>query len=624
MSPGRNPSGLYVEPISEEQNHRSTSNDRAAKQDRNQDQIDGLEQQEEELRDSRDNLLGSRFELKTRRTAFRELRRKEGVEVGIVVDHVRRLLLEIGREIPQYLENAFNQLLSLRDQLGIVEDEYEQLEEAYNMQEWEYTEKEVAFIENIMGDGPSSRALSAAEERNNEMENLTRYAFGIEEAKEGSNLEPPRTPQVNRSVSADAFITHSQPYIGSPHIPPSVWPHVPSLPHQSPQLQLPRDDYPPRQYGEKPLVHAFQNWPEAEKSMHTWSMAVNPSRESVERTTIGTLPGRLGTKRHIDKWSLDVVACSNFEKSHLKNWVPQDGLDDEHWWQLIKNHWDSDSADSYFPDADLDDQSATSHEVVSAPTTVSRASVFRDTVPHNYVEVSTPVQKPLDNRLSPTTIPTIMEPDHLEDKPSTDLKHAHGIEERVDTPNMSVQSDNSRRNSVREKQVKESPNTGPLIGEDFQQLPMQRINRPIDKLEDGGSGKDTTHNAPSPQKNTAQEGDDITLAKVATKRRKQTIRLEPDSVEQMSLDHSHISSKCYREVMRGPLPAIRPPKNGNEVATRRKPSSPLLSPQGLEGRSFKPSSRMRSYSMSMDTRLRNGHSPIRSRYRHAKSDCGLV
>lgn len=110
---------------------------------------DELEDDQDALRDSRDLVLGSRFTMHARRHKLRDLRQVSGAKEGRLFSMMQRLLHEGNIELPQELQNALDDASATRDQLGLMEAEYDEAEARYNSNEWRYSHKERLFVEKL-------------------------------------------------------------------------------------------------------------------------------------------------------------------------------------------------------------------------------------------------------------------------------------------------------------------------------------------------------------------------------------------------------------------------------------------------------------------------------------------
>jgi hypothetical protein len=112
--------------------------------------VDRLDHEQEQIRDLRDDVLGSRFRLAAKRKALRDLHIEASAKDGSVFNLFRHFLYEYGSELPDDIEDALKDASSLRDQLGLLEVEYDEAEANYNTLEWLYTRKESKFVEELI------------------------------------------------------------------------------------------------------------------------------------------------------------------------------------------------------------------------------------------------------------------------------------------------------------------------------------------------------------------------------------------------------------------------------------------------------------------------------------------
>jgi len=125
-----------------------------------------LDREQEELRDCRDELLGSRFKLAEMRKELRDLHIETTNKDGVAFNLLRQLLSKSATSLPQEIFEAFNEASGLRDQLGILEAKYDAAEGNYNTLEWNYSNKEAKFVEGALSNklvpiGTVSRSQSA-------------------------------------------------------------------------------------------------------------------------------------------------------------------------------------------------------------------------------------------------------------------------------------------------------------------------------------------------------------------------------------------------------------------------------------------------------------------------------
>lgn len=135
-----------------------------------------FEQQQDELRNVRDEILGLRFLLQAQRQELHNLRIESGIKDGSVLSMLRRLLHERNVDLPQVISEAIANASSLRDQLGLAEADYEEAEAKYNSLEWKYSRKEAVFTDAILDNDLISKAMLERQKEDPETAELTRFA----------------------------------------------------------------------------------------------------------------------------------------------------------------------------------------------------------------------------------------------------------------------------------------------------------------------------------------------------------------------------------------------------------------------------------------------------------------
>ncbi|KAI8937913.1 hypothetical protein NX059_005597 [Plenodomus lindquistii] len=151
--------------------------------------VDRLDHEQEELRDARDHMLGSRFRLRARRNELRDARMAASSKDGSLLNMLRQLFFKHG--LPKYIQDELEQATDLRDKLGPMEASYDALEMEYATEEYNYTLQETTFIEGLVQNdlvpiNPPRRNLG-----DSQVARLTSFAVGVtqEYAMSLANLE---------------------------------------------------------------------------------------------------------------------------------------------------------------------------------------------------------------------------------------------------------------------------------------------------------------------------------------------------------------------------------------------------------------------------------------------------
>jgi hypothetical protein len=276
---------------------------------RYEDLLARIEVEQEELRDARDSLVGSRFRLRTRRRELRATREQAVGQVGETFELMRRYFLVSGLGVPDEIESAWAGVDVIRDRLGGLETDFEEAEEKYNVQEWQYTEKETDFIEALSKDTVASPEGHLAAGL---MRDLTRFS--------GDPLNTEATFDTDAQlVLPSPSSATAESNSGSSDLGEAIGSE--EFTHESPAKSRSQNNTSTNQ------LMRFQK--------HQSNM--NMSHESLEWSV---------TLKNIDDWMFGALAVSSFHKRWLRSLLPRNELSDEELWQLILRHWRSDIPDN--------------------------------------------------------------------------------------------------------------------------------------------------------------------------------------------------------------------------------------------------------------------------------------
>ncbi|KAF2464456.1 uncharacterized protein BDR25DRAFT_361522 [Lindgomyces ingoldianus] len=367
----------------------------------NKERIDMIESQQDELRDTRDELLGSRFKLQFKRKELRKVRQEASVKEGSLFSQLRQfrqLLVDKGIDIPEQIENVYSEASDLRDRHGELEDDYDQAEAEYNLLEWKYTQKETKFIDSLAEDWTTTYASSERGEKNRETEDLTRFALGVPEVWDGpthfSGLGP-----IVASIPLPKIIDHTG----------SVVPMAVSL---DPMIQLGSTSL-----LESPRATSMIDLAPPSHRNESVSLLPHPTSEN------DLFQARLAwadARRRIDSWIFETLSCSRLQKARLRSLHSRDELDDFSWWNLVIEYWSLDDSDSPILDLEVR-RSLTTRETASPPVSSPPTSIlFGNSGPDNHAQRSDlpmtllPEERVVD-ALNAPTMPTIIEPSDLLD-----------------------------------------------------------------------------------------------------------------------------------------------------------------------------------------------------------------
>jgi hypothetical protein len=139
--------------------------------------LDKLDNEQQSLRDLRDNLVGARFTLAAKRKELRDLHIDTGAKDGHAFNLLRQYLNEIGADVPPNISRALADASSLRDRLGLLEVDYDEAEARFNTLEWRYSRRETRFVEEVLNNKlvPSETLDRSQSAENLEILQLTRF-----------------------------------------------------------------------------------------------------------------------------------------------------------------------------------------------------------------------------------------------------------------------------------------------------------------------------------------------------------------------------------------------------------------------------------------------------------------
>lgn len=272
-----------------------------------------IEDEQEDLRDARDDLVGHRFRLQSKRRELRILRETSSTRSGTAYSLIQQHLFKSGIELPSDIKEVLDEADELRNRFGMMENEYEKAEEDYNLEEWKYTQKETAFVENLPGNEPLSyqpfqRVFSEAGPAE-----LTQFAIG------SSDVPIVQRP-VAASQSSDLGLLTTEIETDLCGVSELSILNIPPLRESSP-IKGSRKTEPPL----RTISHTVKSRPHSEadidRARSNWSV----------------------TRKRIEEWLLGTLLGSTLQTTRLKEMLPQSPEDSETLRDLIIQHWDSDS-----------------------------------------------------------------------------------------------------------------------------------------------------------------------------------------------------------------------------------------------------------------------------------------
>ena len=126
--------------------------------------LEEMETRFEELQDEKEDLTGTRFRLqRDRRKASHLIREKTDETMGSALSQLQRFLKKEGITLPQAIQEEFEQINTLRDQLGLREAEYDDAEQQYNDQEVKFIQRLSMFVNDLLDDLPRPLPTSSTD-----------------------------------------------------------------------------------------------------------------------------------------------------------------------------------------------------------------------------------------------------------------------------------------------------------------------------------------------------------------------------------------------------------------------------------------------------------------------------
>lgn len=267
--------------------------------------IDSIVEHQEDLRDAREKIIGERVRLRNKRRNLKGTREKAAVQAGIAIDFVKRYFLETGAQIPQNIQDALEDVNSSRDRLGEEELEYEIAEQHYDFAEWEYTEKEQIFVDDVLADGAASYALRTTSPGALETMGVSEYPLfdpGVNESHD--NFE---TTAYQKAAFRDLVSTNQT----------------------SPPLKLPHMGVVSMTNGEP------SNASRPDMQLSTQLSDENRQKQGNVRWSI--------TLRRIEEWLLEHLQISRLNVVQLRSLIPKDIIEGRDFWELVTRNWSADS-----------------------------------------------------------------------------------------------------------------------------------------------------------------------------------------------------------------------------------------------------------------------------------------
>ncbi|KAH8727753.1 hypothetical protein GQ44DRAFT_769823 [Phaeosphaeriaceae sp. PMI808] len=275
--------------------------------------ITHIERRQDALRDAHDGYVGSRFRLKEQRETLRNRREQAGIQASLAFGLFHNLLLQQKTQLPAEIADAFSEASALRDNLGQLDIEYDEMEDAYNTLEWNYKKIEDKFVQEFAG-GSKLSGVSTEQLPYSESQYWTQFSAG---PFSSGILPSPMdiSHDIAQSVDGPIDVAETSPGTRLQSQKPSLWSP------QSVTSALEMVSFPPVVDLAKPSSRS-SNGSNVEFARSSW-------RE---------------TRKRIDEWLLDILSNSSLQRAQLKAMLAQNDLEST-WLALVKEYWSSDNLD---------------------------------------------------------------------------------------------------------------------------------------------------------------------------------------------------------------------------------------------------------------------------------------
>lgn len=265
---------------------------------------------QEQVRDSRDALVGARFRLHTKRREIRIVRQEAGAESGAAYNLFKNYLLSQTTSLPHDILEAIQKADELQDKLGNVETDYDDAEEKYNQQEWSYTRLEECFVDSLPDDVTVIQASPRDNLQATETDLLTRFADASADVLNYSSLD-----ELMEMSPDERQASLEQEERGTV---------APTKPEKSTFLDGVRiarsHRVEPSKEVQTPLPRSFSE-ADLEERRPMWS----------------------SIRYRIDEWLLDSLKNSSLQQQRLRAALSQHNLGDRPWLQIVSQYWYLDS-----------------------------------------------------------------------------------------------------------------------------------------------------------------------------------------------------------------------------------------------------------------------------------------
>jgi hypothetical protein len=379
--------------------------------------LEQVEERQENLRDAREELIGSRFRLQVQRKELLNTREQAASQAGAAFDRIVQYLLKTGVDLPDEIKSAFTQAETLRNNLGVKEVEYDEAERAYNLEEWRYTKKEAQFIDDLPRNAPVSSL-------NN---NRSASPLGDTEAFARISYAPQDIADLVAESEGELLPTT----------------YIADVPLYDDRTDLSVD-----QGNIWHDVYKDVSTPGAYDSFSTQGEQAGPVRllslDDLDKGNVRS--SRAGTQAWVNRWLMNALHSSRLEKRRLRCSLRKVVQDDSAWWRLVTLYWFQDGEEAgqnHTGDTTVSDEAPSEPVSSNAMRQLFDTSDTTGSAKQQFSSTPLVARDEIIDDPELLSFPTVIEPHDLVDSP----KHVKNFVASYTADSRSTRSERSRVSS---------------------------------------------------------------------------------------------------------------------------------------------------------------------------------
>jgi hypothetical protein len=404
-------------------------------------QAEDIHNLQENLRDSRESLVGARARLHTKRRAVRDVRQQASTEIGAAFSFFKQYLLGLNTTLPSEIVDSLRNIDILQDKLGGEETDYDDAEEDYNRQEWNYTQLEETFMEVVPEGTMISRTPETHPESTSETDYLTQFADATNDTLYYSNLD--ELVQISLEASKLKMDQRNDMLTGTVEL---REPFKRNMPRGAKSYQdltnLEARTQIPRSFSEVDLDSYRPDWS--------------------------------NIRDRINAWLLEGLRSSTLQQQHLRHVLAQQDLGNYDWFQTVTQYWfvDSSQVSLHCGDTTVPESTEDDHQ--------SEGGRIPDHLFGDASEIRRRIGSPSGSRYDPAQYPLPTSSTLSDTSGRTGLKKPHDDHHPHDMTSPIYPDDPLPKSQFMQRESHPTTptvdNTGPPTDQnEFQASPMERI-----------------------------------------------------------------------------------------------------------------------------------------------------